>query len=97
MMEDKETAKMTAQLASRVRCAVTTQPAVPRAMAAGKLADTFAGNGLEAYAEPDVGAALAMARALAGEDGTVLCAGSLYLIGAVRALLRQEKEFAHVI
>ena len=27
----------------------------------------------------------------------VLVAGSLYLIGAVRALLRQEKEFADVI
>ena len=34
---------------------------------------------------------------MAGPEGTVLVAGSLYLIGAVRALLRQEKEFADVI
>ena len=97
MMEDKETAKMAAMLASRVRMAVTTQPGVPRAMAAGKLADTFAANGLAVHAEADVADALALARRLAGEDGTVLCAGSLYLIGAVRSLLREEKEFAHVI
>ena len=97
MMEDKETAKMAAMLSSRVRMAVTTQPGVPRAMAAGKLADTFAKNGLAVHAEADVAGALALARRLAGEDGTVLCAGSLYLIGAVRSLLREEKEFAHVI
>ena len=97
MMEDKETAKMAALLSSRVRCALAAQPCVPRAMDAGKLADTFIAHGLKAYAQPDVAAALAAARALAGEDGTVLCAGSLYLIGAVRALLRKEKEFAHVI
>ena len=97
MMEDKETTKMAAMLASRVRMAVTTQPGVPRAMAAGKLADTFTKNGLAVHAEADVAGALALARRLAGEDGTVLCAGSLYLIGAVRSLLREEKEFAHVI
>ena len=42
-------------------------------------------------------AALERAREIAGEDGTVLCAGSLYLIGEIRTLLRQEKEFSHVV
>ena len=41
--------------------------------------------------------ALAQARAIAGPEGTVLVAGSLYLIGAIRTLLRQEKEFSDVI
>jgi len=41
--------------------------------------------------------ALSQARALAGNDGIVLTAGSLYLIGAIRTLLRQEKEFSDVI
>ena len=97
MMEDKETGKMAERLAARVRCVVATQPAVPRAMAAGKLADTFAAQGVKAYAREDVAEALAYARSVAGPEGTVLCAGSLYLIGAVRTLLRREKEFAHVI
>lgn len=97
MMEDKETEKMTRRLASRVRCAVCTQPDVPRAMAADRLAAQYAAHGLKTYAEPDVERALAKARALAGNDGVVLAAGSLYLIGALRTLLRQEKEFAHVI
>jgi dihydrofolate synthase/folylpolyglutamate synthase len=97
MMEDKDVAQMTKRLSSRVRCVVAAQPDVPRAMAADKLADTFAQHGVKTYAVPDPKAALAKARALAGSDGTVLCAGSLYLIGALRTILREEKEFAHVI
>ena len=95
MMADKETGKMAQLLADHACCVVATQPAVPRAMAAQELADAFAAHGAKAYAEANVEAALFLARSLAGEDGTVLCAGSLYLIGAVRTLLRQEKEFAH--
>lgn len=97
MMMDKDVACMTKQLAGRVCAVVTTQPAVPRAMAADALAKEFAalGAAVEAAAKP--GEALARARKLAGEDGTVLCAGSLYLIGEIRTLLRQEKEFSHVV
>lgn len=97
MMEDKDIACMTAMLAPRAACVVATQPQVPRAMAADKLADVFSGQGAKAQAVADPKAALAHARALAGEEGTVLCAGSLYLIGEIRTLLRQEKEFADVI
>jgi len=97
MMEDKDVARMTQRLSSRVRCAVCTQPDVPRAMSADKLADFFGANGLKTYAQPDVEKALSQARALAGNDGIVLTAGSLYLIGAIRTLLRQEKEFSDVI
>ena len=97
MMEDKDVAQMTKRLSSRVRCAVAAQPDVPRAMAADKLAETFAQHGLKVYAVSDPKEALRKARALAGNDGIVLCAGSLYLIGALRTILREEKEFAHVI
>ena len=97
MMEDKETGKMAERLSARVRAVVATRPEVPRAMEAGKLAQAFAAHGVKAYARDDVADALAYARSAAGPDGIVLCAGSLYLIGAVRSLLRREKEFAHVI
>ena len=97
MMEDKEVGKMTQRLASRVRCVVCTQVDMPRAMTAQQLADAYGANGLRTYVQQELHQALAQARTLAGNDGTVLVAGSLYLIGAVRTLLRQEKEFAHVI
>jgi len=97
MMEDKETQKMAQRLASRVKCVVCTQPEVPRAMEAAKLAETFGAYGIKTYAQADVARALSQARALAGNDGIVLAAGSLYLIGALRTLLRQEKEFSDVV
>ena len=37
------------------------------------------------FEEPDVAAAIQRARAIAGPDDTILVAGSLYLVGAVRA------------
>ena len=97
MMQDKDVAQMTKRLSSRVQCVVTTRPDVPRAMEAGELAQAFARHGVKTCAEPEPEKALARARAIAGPEGTVLVAGSLYLIGAVRTLLRQEKEFSHVI
>ena len=97
MMQDKDVAQMTKRLSTRVRCAVCTQPGVPREMEAGALAEAFSAHGLRTYAQADVKKALDQARSIAGPEGTVLIAGSLYLIGAVRTLLRSEKEFADVI
>ena len=97
MMADKDVACMTAQLAPCVRCVVATQPAIPRAMAAAQLAQAFEAQGAKAYAMAEPEAALEKARELAGEEGVVLCAGSLYLIGEMRALLRREKEFEDVV
>ena len=97
MMADKETEKMTQRLASRARCCVTTTPSVPRAMPAAELAQAFGKQGLKTYAVDEPEKALQKARELAGPEGTMLCAGSLYLIGELRTLLRSEKEFAHVV
>lgn len=97
MMADKDVAVMTRMLANRVRCVITTQPAVPRAMAAQELAHIFEDEGAAVYTVPHPEEALKKAREIAGEHGTVLCAGSLYLIGEIRTLLRKEKEFAHVV
>ena len=97
MMQDKEVAKMTQRLSTRVHRVITTQPELPRAMEAGALADAFAACGVCAEAVPEPAQALERARAAAGPEGVVLAAGSLYLIGAIRTLLRKEKEFADVI
>ena len=88
---------MAQRLASRVRSVVCTQPKLPRAMDAAALAAEFKALGVRACERPDAADALACARHLAGPDGVVLTAGSLYLIGEIRTLLRKEKEFAHVI
>lgn len=97
MMRDKEVGKMAVHLAARVAQAVCTEPNVPRALPAQELAAEFSACGAKADAEPGVREAFALARRLAGPQGTVLVAGSLYLIGEVRTLLRQEKEFSDVI
>ena len=97
MMADKDIGVMTQMLARSVRCVVTTTPNVPRAMAAEQLAAAFAAQGAAVCAVADPKAALAKAREIAGKDGMVLCGGSLYLIGEIRSLLRQEKEFEDVI
>ncbi len=97
MMADKDVACMTAMLAPRVSCVVATQPAIPRTMAADQLAAAFEAQGAKAQAIAEPKAALEKAREIAGEGGAVLCAGSLYLIGEIRSLLRQEKEFEDVV
>ena len=97
MMADKDIGTMTRMLAGCVQRVVATQPAVPRAMQAQELAQAFEAQGASAQAVADPAQALACAREMAGADGTVLVAGSLYLIGEIRGLLRQEKEFEHVI
>ena len=97
MMADKDIGTMTRMFTECVQCVVTTQPAVPRSMQAQELAQAFEAQGANAQAVADPAQALACAREMAGADGTVLVAGSLYLIGEIRGLLRQEKEFEHVI
>ena len=97
MMADKDIGTMTRMLAGCVQRVVATQPAVPRAMQAQELAQAFEAQGASAQAVADPAQALVCAREMAGADGTVLVAGSLYLIGEIRGLLRQEKEFEHVI
>ena len=97
MLRDKETDKMTERLSTRVRCAVCATPKVPRALPAQELAASFERFGVRTWAEPEASRALERARSLAGPEGIVLCAGSLYLIGEIRTLLRQEQEFSDVI
>jgi len=70
--------------AARIIC---TRPDVPRALAPEQLAAHWRGAlpGAAPIVEPDPGAALD--RALAEGDGPIVVAGSLYLVGAVRARL----------
>ncbi|GAC1335508.1 MAG: folylpolyglutamate synthase/dihydrofolate synthase family protein [Candidatus Dormibacteria bacterium] len=88
-MQDKDVVGMLSRL-PRHWAAVFTNVADPRALPAHELWALAAGTGREGDdAEGDVEAALRLARGRAGAAGTVLVLGSLYLAGAVRALLTQ--------
>lgn len=86
-MADKDISGILGPLVPHVASVVTTQPGVARAADSKDVAAAARALGLPAGAEPDPARALEKARALAGPGGLVLVAGSLYLVGAVTALL----------
>lgn len=87
MLGDKPVEDVVRQLAGITSSAVVTRVDTPRALEPRRLAVLLEGNAVSCRIEPDLERALATARELAGPDGVVLVSGSLYLIGAVRALL----------
>ncbi len=62
-------------------------PDSPRALPAASVAAVVQAMGLEAEAVPEVGEALARARSIASDDDRILVTGSLYVVGAARAVL----------
>jgi len=86
-MADKDLAGILGPLVPHVTSVVATQPGVARAADSRDVAATARALGLPAGAETEPARALEMARALAGPGGLVLVAGSLYLVGAVTAVL----------
>jgi dihydrofolate synthase/folylpolyglutamate synthase len=86
-MGDKDVAGILGPLAPHVASVVTTTPEVLRAADSAGLAAAARELGLPSAAEPQVARGLDKARSLAGPGGLVLVAGSLYLVGAVLALL----------
>lgn len=89
---DKEWGRMLAALERNAAATVFTEAATPRATPAAALLAhaerTAPGTPREAIADPAL--ALARARAFAGPADLVLVTGSLYLVGAVREVLRAE-------
>ena len=68
---------------------MTTSVSWPRALDAFKLAEDYHGR---AVSEANVPAALSRARRMAGEDGAIVAAGSIYLAGDVRNLLLPDDD-----
>jgi dihydrofolate synthase/folylpolyglutamate synthase len=88
ILADKDAVGMIAALAPALDRAVCAELSLERpSRPAAELAQICEAAGLAADAEPDFGAALALARALAGEHGAVLVTGSHYVLGPVRASL----------
>ena len=91
MMQDKqyaECARIFSQFAAEI---VTTQVAWPRALPAQTLAEVYGKRAKAVESLPD---ALRVSQRLAGEDGIVICAGSIYTAGDVRNLLLPDDRGA---
>lgn len=94
MMKDKAVRRAAARLFAPARRVVLTGLPYARAMkpeAVARRLPEFAGR---IVIEPDPARALRLARRLAGKQGTVLVAGSLYLVGAVKRLLARPSGLA---
>lgn len=92
IMRDKDYASMLRGLLPLLDTLVCTQASEPRSLTASELtsaAFSVAGDGAlgTVHTVADPHAALARARALAGEDGSVLVGGSLYLLEDLRDVL----------
>ena len=93
IMRDKDYPAMIAGLLPLLDRVVCTQASEPRSLAAGELADAVraaasdAARALPVEAAADPHAALSRARELAGEGGSVLAGGSLYLLEDLRDVL----------
>ena len=91
MQRDKDLAGTIAPLAPLAATVIATAAAHPRAASGAQIAAVARRAGATVEEQDDPGRALARARQLAGGDGMVLVAGSLYLVGAMLALHDAEQ------
>ena len=87
MMEDKDLQGVLQPLLQRVQQVITVCPAQERAIPAAELAASCRATGTPARATDSVAAGLEAARAAAGPGDLIVAAGSLFLVGELKALL----------
>ncbi len=96
MMSDKDVAGVLAALASspaaRAARVICTQVDAPRALPAARLANGWSAVAPRSRTSVVVPVAAALDRALAEAPGPIVVAGSLYLVGAVRAILVDDPD-----
>lgn len=91
ILADKEIDSIVKFLTKITDHIIVTEPDNPRKLAAEKLAEHVADFGVAAELVSDVEAAVHRAKELADDYDVILFAGSLYLIGDVRRLWRNER------
>ena len=89
MLKDKAVGRAAGLLFSRPEAIVLTSIPSPRAASPEEILKIASPFRSKIRIEPDLRAAIALARRRAGPKGTVLVAGSLYLIGEVKKLPRR--------
>ena len=86
MLSGRDPSAMLAPLADAgVRAVVVCEPVSPRAMPADEVADAARALGMAVTVERDVSDAFVRAQHMVDADGLVVVAGSLYVVGTVRA------------
>lgn len=92
VLGDKDYHCMYRSVAERAVEFITVTPANPRALAAAELAGYLSSFGKPVTACGSVAEGVRLALAHAGRDGTVLCYGSLYLLGDVIAAVEETRS-----
>ncbi|MFQ5790575.1 MAG: bifunctional folylpolyglutamate synthase/dihydrofolate synthase [Acidobacteriota bacterium] len=95
IMKDKRAEEVLRHLLPHVRATVVTRPPIWRAKDPEPMARWAASKGFRVEVVEPTGRALVRARRLAGESGQVLVAGSIFLAGEVKRLLREESRLAN--
>jgi dihydrofolate synthase / folylpolyglutamate synthase len=91
MLGGRDPLAMLAPLASAgIRAAVACAPVSPRAQSPEIVAEAARALGMEVAVSGSVGEAVMSARDMAGEDGSVVVTGSLYVVAEARAALLGE-------
>jgi len=94
-MADKDVRGLARELFPLAATIVLTRPRIARALTPDELRRRAGRLAARAHREPSVARALSLARRLARAQGagtTVVVAGSLYLVGAVKAILERERR-----
>ena len=89
VLADKDYADMYCPVMPLVDSFVCITPPNPRKLEAAQLAQYLGQTGAKAEAAESIPAGVKLAMEKAGKDGTVLCFGSLYSIGAIRDALTE--------
>ncbi|MDP1809295.1 MAG: folylpolyglutamate synthase/dihydrofolate synthase family protein [Actinomycetota bacterium] len=90
ILRDKAAPAMVAKLLEAGREIIFTAGDNPRCLKPSELARLAKEHGVSATEEPQAEAALAKAKSEAGESGVVVVTGSLYLVGEIRKLLKNQ-------
>lgn len=88
MLKDKDTEHIIGEFRKITSDFIATEPENPRKMSADELIELLMKTGAEAISAADNGEALSKALDRIGDYDGLLCAGSLYLIGKLRTLIR---------
>jgi dihydrofolate synthase / folylpolyglutamate synthase len=89
-MRDKAIAEMTQILFPLADRVVATRPENPRSAEPDEIAAMAASSGTEIICEAGIEAALAKARAATPADGMIVVTGSIYLVGAILAMVEEN-------
>lgn len=90
MLEDKDVGAVLEDLIPLMNKVIVTQPNNPRAMAAEDLYKMLKGFAKESYSYKTIGEAIQAALDMTGRDEALIFAGSLYMIGEVRSILKNK-------